>query len=127
MILWQRIEGAIIAALAFTLLLLMRPQLPLMTPELPLWLLITLFFVPDLAIVGYLAGPRAGAFFYNLMHLYPMGVLPFFLGLVFGHSIAVALGVLMIAHVGVDRALGFGLKSSRGFIQTHLGANDHDK
>ncbi|NBQ27249.1 MAG: DUF4260 family protein [Rhodobacteraceae bacterium] len=121
MIVWQRIEGAIIAVMALVLLSLLPPQLPLFTPDLLLWLIVILFFVPDMSLIAYIGGPKLGAFFYNLMHLYPSGVAPFFVGLVFGNNIAVAAGVLMVAHVGAERAVGFGLKSSRGFKYTHLG------
>ncbi len=121
MIVWQRIEGAIIAVMALVLLSLLPPQLPLFTPDLPLWLIVILFFVPDMSLIAYIGGPKLGAFFYNLMQLYPSGVAPFFVGLVFGNNIAVAAGVLMVAHVGAERAVGFGLKSSRGFKYNHLG------
>ena len=121
MIVLQRIEGAIIEVMALVLLSLLPPQLPLFTPDLPLWLNVILFFVPDMSLIAYIGGPRLGAFFYNLMHLYPSGVAPFFVGLVFGNNIAVAAGVLMVAHVGAERAVGFGLKSSRGVKYNHLG------
>jgi hypothetical protein len=31
---------------------------------------VVLFLVPDLAMVGYLGGPRVGAVVYNLLHTY---------------------------------------------------------
>lgn len=34
----------------------------------PWWYFPVLFFVPDLSMLGYLAGPRLGALVYNLVH-----------------------------------------------------------
>jgi hypothetical protein len=34
---------------------------------------------------------------------------------------AVGMALTWLAHIGFDRALGFGLKSPRGFAHTHLG------
>jgi hypothetical protein len=35
---------------------------------LPLWLWMPLFLSPDISMFGYLAGPRIGAYSYNLFH-----------------------------------------------------------
>jgi hypothetical protein len=80
-----------------------------------------LFLAPDLAIAAYLAGPRVGAFVYNLAHVY---VAPLALGavaLALGSGAARAIALVWIAHIGFDRALGFGLKTAAGFGETHLG------
>ncbi len=71
-----------------------------------------LFLVPDLGMLGYLAGPRAGAWTYNATHAL---VGPALLALV-----SPALALIWVAHVGFDRALGYGLKYGR-FGATHLG------
>ena len=78
-----------------------------------------LFLAPDLSFAGYLAGPRFGAAAYNLLHSHAG---PLLLGIVLlstGHSLAVPL--IWVAHVGFDRALGYGLKYPTGFSHTHLG------
>ena len=38
----------------------------------------------------------------------------------------VAVGVVLFAHVAVDRALGYGLKLPAGFRDTHLGRIGRD-
>jgi Domain of unknown function (DUF4260) len=43
------------------------------------------------------------------------------IGLVLGQPLAVALAVIWLAHIGFDRALGYGLKQPDGFGFTHLG------
>ena len=79
------------------------------------------FFTPDVALAGYLVGNRAGAWAYNAAH---STVGPLALGIaamVFDSSIAVALALIWLAHIGFDRALGYGLKHESGFKDTHLG------
>ena len=85
-----------------------------------------LFLAPDLTMLGYLAGPRVGAWCYNLAHCYASPVL------VLGSAWLVTpggapqpqllgAGLIGCAHIGFDRALGYGLKSPAGFHLTHLG------
>ncbi len=80
------------------------------------------FFVPDLAMAGYLAGNRAGAIIYNLTHSYTGPLLLIAIALLMQASSAVTLGIIWTAHIGFDRMLGYGLKYARGFSFTHLGA-----
>jgi hypothetical protein len=78
-----------------------------------------LFLVPDLSMLGYLAGPRLGAVAYNVAHA------------IVGPAVLAVLGVaapallpyacIWLAHVGIDRALGYGLKYPTAFGATHLG------
>lgn len=85
------------------------------------WLtLAVVALAPDLAMVGYAFGPRVGARLYNLAHTYLVPAVLAALGL------SVLPGVLPVAcvwlaHIGIDRAFGFGLKSETGFGLTHLG------
>jgi hypothetical protein len=85
-----------------------------------------LFLAPDLSLLGYLLGPKAGAWLYNLGHTYALA-LPVLSGglaiVLTGHHRVVLLGVGLIwcAHIGFDRLLGYGLKSPEGFKVTHLG------
>ena len=79
----------------------------------------TLFFVPDVSFAGYLAGPRVGAAIYNVAHSY---VGPLILAAV-ALSAEAGLTVTLVwaAHIGFDRALGYGLKYPTAFGNTHLG------
>lgn len=84
------------------------------------WLLFAaLFLAPDLSIAGYLAGPRAGAAGYNVAHSYLAPMLAAAVAMMTGASPAIAL--IWGAHIGFDRALGYGLKYPMGFTATHLG------
>ena len=85
------------------------------------WLFALLFFAPDLSFAGYLLGPRSGAVVYNAVHttIVPGALLG--IGVVLGQPLAVALAIIWLAHIGFDRALGYGLKYPDGFGFTHLG------
>ena len=80
-----------------------------------------LFFTPDLAMLGYLAGPRAGAIAYNLVHSYATAALIGAIGLLAGSPMAVAAAIILAGHSGFDRMLGYGLKYPGAFGHTHLG------
>ena len=87
-----------------------------------------LFLVPDLAVVFYAFGARAGAFAYNTTH---STIGPFLLAFVSQFDFAklgpadlptlFPIALIWFAHVGFDRALGYGLKYFAGFGFTHLG------
>jgi hypothetical protein len=80
-----------------------------------------LFLAPDLSFAAYLLGPRWGAAAYNLVH---STIAPLALGaggLALGVPLAEAIALIGLAHVGFDRALGYGLKYSVAFGATHLG------
>jgi hypothetical protein len=113
-IIWQRIEAAALLALGIWIFVEAGAALPL-------WLAVVLFFAPDLSFAGYLGGPRAGAFCYNLVHQYGFGAGLVLLGYGLALPMIVALGGLWLAHSGFDRVLGYGLKTRQGFTRTHLG------
>jgi hypothetical protein len=79
------------------------------------------FLLPDLSFLAYLAGARAGAAAYNAAHSSVGGVALITVGALFAAPAFVTAGLVWTAHVGFDRALGYGLKYGRGFGFTHLG------
>jgi hypothetical protein len=85
------------------------------------WLYAILFFSPDLSFTGYLAGPRLGAVAYNAFHSTLGPALLAGLGLFLDHSMLLVIAAIWAAHIGFDRMLGYGLKYSSGFNDTHLG------
>lgn len=80
-----------------------------------------LILAPDLSMFGCLAGPRIGAIAYNALHILIVPVLLLLVGYLSGHTVAIAVALIWIAHIAIDRALGYGLKLSTGFQDTHLG------
>lgn len=84
------------------------------------WMLALLFLAPDLSFLAYLAGPRIGATVYNAAHSIIGPVLLATAGLL-AAPILIAPALIWLAHIGMDRALGYGLKYAAGFAFTHLG------
>jgi hypothetical protein len=81
-----------------------------------------LFLAPDLSMLGYLVNPKIGAATYNAAHTTIVcGPLAAY-GYLSGISVALAVGLIGLAHVGFDRLLGYGLKYPLGFGYTHLGS-----
>jgi Domain of unknown function (DUF4260) len=86
------------------------------------WAIFALFLLaPDLSMLGYLAGPRIGAVLYNLVHTYISALSLTLVGFLGSLPALTAAGLILIAHIGLDRALGYGLKYSTAFGDTHLG------
>lgn len=111
-ILIQRIEGG---AIAFGALLIYFQR----TDN---WLLLILGFLAiDFSMAGYLINNRWGALLYNLAHslILPIGL--YFLARLLDSLQLANFAIIWFAHIGIDRALGFGLKLPGGFNQTHLG------
>jgi hypothetical protein len=86
----------------------------------PWWLLVALALAPDLSMVGYLAGSTIGAAAYDAAHTYSLPVALAAVGLIVDAETAVQLGLIWLTHIGVDRAVGYGLKYPTGFKDTHL-------
>ena len=81
-----------------------------------------LLLVPDLSMLGYLAGNRIGAAIYNAVHTYLAPAL--LAGLAWALHLppwVTLVALIWAAHIGADRLLGFGLKYPEGFKPTHLG------
>ena len=85
------------------------------------WLLFAiLFLAPDLSFAASAAGPRVGAAGYNLVHnlVLPIGLTTY--GVLDNSRSATAVGLIWLAHIGIDRTLGYGLKYPTTFKDTHL-------
>ena len=92
------------------------------------WLaVVPLLLVPDASAVGYVRGPRLGAFTYNLVHNWALGLAVLGIGLATQSAPIEIAGAILIAHVGMDRAVGYGLKLPTSFQDTHLGRMGREK
>ncbi len=108
----QRVEGGVLLALALLLYARSGGEW---------WLFALLLLAPDLSALGYLGGNSVGAAIYNLFHNYVLpGVLVAF-GVLNGSGLAVWIALIWLAHIGMDRLLGYGLKYPSSFSDTHLG------
>jgi len=88
---------------------------------LPWWAFALLLIVPDVSMIGYARGPRVGAIAYNLAHDLATGVAVAGVGLAIGSVPLAAAGAILVAHSGMDRMAGYGLKYRTAFKDTHLG------
>jgi hypothetical protein len=79
-----------------------------------------LLLAPDLSMLGYLAGPKLGAAIYNAFHTYAVPAVVGALGMIFASPLAVPVALIWLAHIGMDRTLGYGLKYPSSFRDTHL-------
>lgn len=109
---WLRIEGLAAFGAGLAIFVSLGGPWPLAIP---------LLLVPDVSMVGYLRGPRLGALTYNLVHNLGLGLAVLGLGVWSGATVVTMAGGILIAHVGMDRALGYGLKLPTSFHDTHLG------
>ena len=109
---WLRSEGLAALAAGVAVYLHLGGQF--------IWL-VPLLLAVDVSMIGYLIGPRVGATIYNLAHNWTLGLAvlgaAWWLGL---PSLALA-GAILVAHTGMDRAAGYGLKYPTAFGDTHLG------
>jgi hypothetical protein len=109
---WLRLEG--FAALAIALCCYWQQHAS--------WVLFAiLFLAPDLSMLGYLAGARIGARAYNIAHSYILPLLLAIFAILEGHGTVLPYALIWIAHIGLDRMLGYGLKYHSAFGHTHLG------
>jgi uncharacterized protein DUF4260 len=86
------------------------------------WLVFALLFLaPDLSFLAYLAGSRPCAIVYNAVHSYMATVALLTAGFALEWPLLLSTAMIWLAHIGIDRALGYGLKYQAGFGFTHLG------
>ena len=107
-----RLEGAVLLGLS----ILLYARL-----DRSWWLFALLLLAPDVGMLGYVRGTRVGAVAYNLFHTYAAPAALAAIGIVAEDHLLIALSLIWFAHIGLDRALGYGLKYPEGFEHTHLG------
>lgn len=107
-----RLEGLVLFAAGLAAFLYLKQSI---------WIFAALFLVPDLSMVAYFAGPKLGAIIYNIFHATIAPLLLAIYGVLFGELFAQVLASIWLAHIGLDRAVGYGLKYPSDFRDTHLG------
>lgn len=85
------------------------------------WWYLVFFLAPDLAMPGYLFGPRAGAWCYNFTHHRGVAVALYIVGTFTSSPELMFAGTVVLGHSSFDRVLGYGLKHEDSFGHTHLG------
>ena len=85
------------------------------------WLFALLLLTPDFSMLGALRGPVFGARMYNAAHTYAVPAVLGTLAWLAGASWLVPFALIWVAHIGMDRAVGYGLKYPGLDHHTHLG------
>ena len=83
-------------------------------------LFMLLLFAPDVSMIGYRFNPRTGSTLYNVFHTYALPAVLLALAFAFQWTTGVHVGLIWLAHIGMDRMLGYGLKYPTAFKDTHL-------
>ena len=73
------------------------------------WIFPALILVPDVSLIGLLAGKRIGAITYNLIHHKAVGLSVYMVGSLLGIPLLSLAGVLLFGHSSFDRILGLQL------------------
>lgn len=86
------------------------------------WILfVVLLFIPDISMVGYFKDKKIGTILYNLVHNYILAISVTAVGiLIVKNNTVVLIGLILFAHVAIDRFFGHGLKYPINFKDTHL-------
>lgn len=87
----------------------------------PWWLFAVLFIVPDIGMLGYLVNTKWGAVCYNIIHHKGLAIIVYLAGAYLAQPVMMFIGLLLFAHSSFDRMLGYGLKYSDNFKNTHFG------
>ena len=108
---WLRLEG--LAALVAGVVVYLAAGGP--------WLLLVpLVLLVDVSMAGYVAGPRPGAAVYNLAHSQATAIAVLGGGAIAGVTPLILAGAVLLAHSGMDRLAGYGLKYPTAFRDTHM-------
>jgi len=85
------------------------------------WVLFGLLILaPDVSMLGYLLGAKVGTASYNSVHSYVLPAVLAAFGVMGGSLLAASVALVWFAHIGMDRLVGYGLKYTSGFKDTHL-------
>ncbi len=85
------------------------------------WVFPACILLPDLSMIGYLANPKIGAWFYNVFHHKLIAIAILILGFWLDYPLITLAGIVLFGHAAMDRIFGYGLKFSNDFKNTHLG------
>ncbi|WP_066190130.1 DUF4260 domain-containing protein [Gracilibacillus timonensis] len=85
------------------------------------WLaFVLLLLAPDLSMIGYMKNNKIGSIIYNFFHTYTIPMLLIILSVAIHHTVLLLISLIWVAHIGMDRLFGYGLKYPTKFQDTHL-------
>lgn len=86
----------------------------------PIWLFFVFLLAPDFTAIGYVFNKKIGSLIYNFGHNL---ILPLLLAasyLYFSKDVLLIISIIWLAHIFMDRLLGYGLKYPDSFNKTHI-------
>lgn len=86
------------------------------------WWFLVLILTPDIGMIGYVFGPKIGAWSYNVFHHRGTAISIYLLGIYLASPPVQLAGIILFSHAAMDRLMGYGLKYETGFKDTHLGS-----
>ncbi len=108
---WIRLEGAL--GLLFCIIIYFHL-------DFNIFIFFICLFLPDLFMLGYLINSKAGAFLYNLGHVFVFPLISLLFAVITTKQIFLMIALIWAAHIFLDRMIGYGLKYDKGFKVTHL-------
>ena len=91
------------------------------------WWYVVFFFLPDISFLGYIISTKVGSYCYNIMHHKAIAIVFYVLGLYLNNENIQFGGIVLFGHSSFDRILGYGLKYTDSFNNTHLGGIGENK
>lgn len=77
------------------------------------WMGLVLLLVPDLSMLGFLVGPKAGVGAYNAVHRPLLPTMLLVVAWLAHFHVASLVLMVWVAHIAMDRAANLGLKATR--------------
>ncbi|KDE95721.1 membrane protein [Staphylococcus sp. TE8] len=85
-----------------------------------LWIFLLFLLVPDVSMVGYAINKDIGSKVYNLGHTYVIPIIITLLYLVTNEEVLLQISLIWLAHISMDRSIGYGLKYPSAFDKTTI-------
>ncbi|MDT3948385.1 DUF4260 domain-containing protein [Staphylococcus haemolyticus] len=85
-----------------------------------LWIFLVFLLVPDISMIGYAINKVIGSKLYNLGHTYVLPIIVALLYLITNEETMLQISLIWLAHISMDRTIGYGLKYAIGFDKTTI-------
>ncbi|MFH4918423.1 MULTISPECIES: DUF4260 domain-containing protein [Staphylococcus] len=85
-----------------------------------LWIFLLFLLLPDISMFGYIINKEVGSKIYNIGHTYILPILITLCYLLTKESILLQVSLIWLAHISMDRTIGYGLKYAIGFDKTTI-------
>lgn len=84
------------------------------------WIFLIFLLVPDISMLGYLINFKIGSVIYNIGHSYIVPIIITLFYLVIRETLILEISLIWLAHISMDRTIGYGLKYAAGFDKTTI-------